>query len=180
MPQASRRDGISEVLGWARHTSRPLWFGHSCPTLAKNRVQTDLLALDVLRGRGPRPAPSKPQGQRSPLTREKESFRVSSELFTPQDASLLSAQSCCNGNVHRHGVRILKESLRGLHSPFCLSWQFFPNRRKWQGRVTIATNLIGGLQVFLQPEGGAHVLKHEARQAAKKPGFQGPRTAEHP
>ena len=105
----------------------PVWPQLSHPS---QEPSPDLLALDVLRGRGPRPAPSKPQGQRSPLTREKESFRVSSELFTPQDASLLSAQSCCNGNVHRHGVRILKESLRGLHSPFCLSWQFFPNRRK--------------------------------------------------
>ena len=80
--QASTRDGIFEVLGRAQHTSKPLWFGQSCPTLAKNRVQTDLLALDTLRGRGPRPALSKPQGQRSPPTREKESFRVSSELFT--------------------------------------------------------------------------------------------------
>ena len=82
MLQAGTRDGISEVLGRAQHTSNLLWFGQSCPTPAKNRVQTDLLALDMLRGRGPRPALSKPQGQRPPPTREKESFRVSSEPFT--------------------------------------------------------------------------------------------------
>lgn len=56
----------------------------------------------------------------------------------------------------------LEKAIEGpLLSPLFLA--ILPQWEKNDKTVTIATNLIGGLQVSLQPEGGAHLLNYESQ-----------------